>query len=90
MLHNHTIVDIFTPSKTTTEGEEMAITLSAKDCAEFNNPKVRASEMNKREYFAGLAMKGMLASDVEGVLDPKDCAQCSVAYADALLAELEK
>lgn len=23
MLHNHTIVDIFTPSKTKTEGEEM-------------------------------------------------------------------
>ncbi len=23
MLHNHTIGDIFTPSKTTTEGEEM-------------------------------------------------------------------
>ena len=42
--------------------------------------------LTKREYFAGLAMQGMAASD----LTYEDIAHDSVKMADALLAELDK
>lgn len=53
--------------------------------------------LTKREYFAGLAMQGLLAAG-NGVTGENgdestkstDIARGSVAYADALLAELEK
>jgi hypothetical protein len=41
--------------------------------------------LTKREYFAGLAMQGMLASDYRG-----DINIMAVKFADALLAELRK
>jgi hypothetical protein len=41
--------------------------------------------LTKREYFAGLAMQGMLASDYRGDIDIM-----AVKFADALLAELRK
>jgi hypothetical protein len=45
--------------------------------------------LTKREHFAGLAMQGFAACDVPpSTLD--DVAKCSVAWADALLAELDK
>jgi hypothetical protein len=54
--------------------------------------------LTKREWFAGLAMQGMLASCPEGVrFNPKErplpleaWAQYSVKMADALIAELAK
>ena len=42
--------------------------------------------LTKREYFAGLAMQAMAASD----LTYEDIAHDSVKMADAILAELEK
>lgn len=52
--------------------------------------------LTKREYFAGLAMQGLLATPggVTGLKkgDPtySGYARASVAYADAILAELDK
>jgi hypothetical protein len=42
--------------------------------------------LTKREYFAGLAMQGIIA----GNLDVDDVAHSAVKMADAVLAELEK
>lgn len=42
--------------------------------------------LTKREYFAGLAMQGLVASD----LTFEAIAQDSVKMADAILAELDK
>ena len=48
------------------------------------------SGLTKREYFAGLAMQGLLASDNLFYTDkPKIFSSLAVKYADALLAELE-
>lgn len=48
--------------------------------------------LTKREYFAGLAMQGYLASfsGITALMQPPAIAESSVAFADALLAELEK
>lgn len=54
--------------------------------------------LTKREYFAACAMQGLLAGlgiveeagDLKGLVMPKEAAQVSVNYADALLAELSK
>lgn len=52
--------------------------------------------LSKREYFAGLAMQGLLASnpkDIQGNMNIPallPVAAFSVEYADALLAELDK
>jgi len=51
--------------------------------------------MTKREYFAGLAMQGMLSvggpnGHIDGFEDEKCIAALSVKYADALLLALEK
>jgi hypothetical protein len=46
--------------------------------------------LTKREYFAALAMQGLLASDNLFYTDrPKIFSSLAVKYADALLAELE-
>jgi hypothetical protein len=48
------------------------------------------SGLTKREYFAGLAMQGLLASDNLFYTDkPKIFSSLAVKYSDALLAELE-
>ena len=44
--------------------------------------------LTKREYFAGLAMQGVMAWDASGT--EADAAHYAVGYADALLAELAK
>lgn len=44
--------------------------------------------MTKREYFAALAMQGLVALDATG--EWEKYAERSVAAADALIAELEK
>ena len=51
--------------------------------------------LSKREYFAAMAMQGMLATDaMQGVRVETSIeeltAHASVCYADALIAELEK
>ena len=44
--------------------------------------------LTKREYFAVLAMQGLLSG--EGINDPETVAKNAVAYADALLGVLVK
>lgn len=48
----------------------------------------RMPRLTKREYFAAMAMQGMLASTSGWRKD--EAAQFSLAYADALIAELSK
>jgi hypothetical protein len=50
---------------------------------------VFAHGLTKREYFAGLAMQGVLASDALHLVG-KEIAGIAVSQADALLAELEE
>ena len=45
--------------------------------------------LTKREYFAAMAMQGLLANSSNSIY-PTEVAQDSLIYADALLAELEK
>jgi len=53
-----------------------------------------SKRLTKREYFAGLAMQGILASNTEGLahgrIDIPGLIQCAVIATDALLAELGK
>ena len=63
----------------------------------FLNPRTKENAFNsgitKREYFAGLAMQGLLTIDVEingNTTFWKWIAEQSVKYADALLEELSK
>jgi hypothetical protein len=50
--------------------------------------------LTKREYFAGLAMQGILSSNTEGLahghIDMSGIIQSAVRASDALLGELEK
>ncbi len=46
--------------------------------------------LTKLEHFAGLAMQGSLAGDLDCCATAKQVATASVEYARALLAELEK
>lgn len=48
---------------------------------EFSEP------LTKREYFAAMAMQGLLAEQNE---TPTDIARYAVSYADALITELNK
>lgn len=45
--------------------------------------------LSKREYFAGLAMQGILASDIHFNMDKHDVADQARQHADALLVKLE-
>lgn len=46
--------------------------------------------LTKREWFAGMAMQGIFASDEVHTLLPADAARFAVICADALIDELEK
>lgn len=46
--------------------------------------------LTKREYFAGLAMQGMLGDPNSSNFKPKFIAGLAVDFSDALLAELSK
>jgi hypothetical protein len=50
--------------------------------------------LTKREYFAGLAMQGIFASNVEGLalgrIDIKGLVEMSVIASDELLKQLDK
>jgi len=57
--------------------------------SDVDSSKVECIGLTKREYFAAMAMQGMLANSsytdsIEGI------AKAAVAYSDALLAELDK
>ena len=55
----------------------------------LDNIKVKTKGLTKREYFAGLAMQGLLAK--EGVWSSDEIlAQRSIEIADELLKQLEK
>lgn len=45
--------------------------------------------LTKREYFAGLAMQGLLAGDKDLMTNPERTAELAVEYAEALLLDLE-
>ena len=45
------------------------------------------SAMTLRDHFAGLAMQGVLASDVENIWEDEDCAKFAYQQADAMLKE---
>lgn len=49
-----------------------------------------SSGLSKREYFAGLAMQGLLANPHPEVVKGPDIEKSAVAIADALLLELSK
>lgn len=46
--------------------------------------------LSRRSWFAGLAMEGILASDIEQQAGAPETAKVAVEYADALIAELNK
>ena len=57
----------------------------------YGEDMVPANDMTKREMMAMAAMQGILSSlTIEEDMSPRDLARCSVADADALLAELER
>ena len=57
-------------------------------CQQTGTPHYMHSGLTKREYFAGLAMQGLLAKDDERAA--KYISAQAVENADALLAELER
>jgi len=48
------------------------------------------SGLTKREHFAGLAMQGILASDIKKEMSLKQVYEWAVRNADALLKELDQ
>lgn len=47
--------------------------------------------LTKREYFAGLAMQGIVANSIPGSHHtPNNMARDAIAFTDALIAELNK
>lgn len=56
----------------------------------FPRPYAGDSGMTLRDYFAGQALCGYLASHSMDVAELRDAAQYAYAYADAMLTEREK
>lgn len=50
----------------------------------------KTTGLTKREYFAGLALQGVLSNSDTYNLSPETAASHCIACADALLSELEK
>lgn len=57
---------------------------------ECKNGRLELYGLTKREYFAGLAMQGMLADPNASNFKPKFIAELAVDFSDALLEELDK
>ena len=55
---------------------------------DFGSKIEYASKLTKREYFAGLAMQGMLANKDASDFDALTTAQIAINYAETLLDEL--
>lgn len=72
-------------------GDNPAFPMSEEETDRISEGVYIFSGLTKREYFAGLAMQGML-SDISrtGGWDYDDFAKDSVEAADALLAALDK
>ena len=63
------------------------------DCGAFpSSPSVFPEEfgLTKREYFAAMAMQGLLSADDDGFVSFDECARVAVKQADALLKALEE
>jgi hypothetical protein len=51
--------------------------------------KVGCLGLTKREYFAAMAMQGLLAADTDFMMKMEYTVECAVSHADALLKEIE-
>lgn len=56
----------------------------------FETSLAKADGLTKREYFAGLAMQGMMSSKYHGEFLGKGLSRIAVKMADELLKELNK
>ena len=60
----------------------------------FAMPETKTSKgqagLTKREYFAAMAMQGIIAADIEDNMDSNYIAQNAIECADALIAELNE
>lgn len=56
---------------------------SLNDCGSIN------FGLTKREYFAAMAMQGMIASEIDEASSPEGIAKMAAEHADALLKALE-
>lgn len=67
---------------------------TVKENLTVENPTCKESLPVDREYwrrvYAGQAMQGILASDINIDLPPADAARFAVDYTDALIEELDK
>lgn len=61
---------------------------ATKDNRGFDNGVIYHQGLTKREYFAALAMQGILASDDTITFD--QVTECAVKHADKLIEELNK
>lgn len=61
-------------------------------CQDFSGHRVCGAGLTKREWFAGMALQGVIASFSNNfnVADPQDTAKTVLKFADALLAELSR
>lgn len=55
-----------------------------------NHRESLVNGLSKREYFAAMAMQGMIAGSQGLDISPQEFAQSSVELADALIVELNK
>ena len=73
-----------------------SIKISDTEFFEYNlpNKERQYSGLTKREYFAGLAMQGLMSSFTEnaenGFYGTKEVVSTAIEYADELLKQLEK
>ncbi len=67
--------------------EQVRIDLSG---AAFPHDYLHIPGLTKREWYAGLAMQGAMAADVDDVASHDDIALAAVRQADALLAALTR
>jgi hypothetical protein len=52
-------------------------------------PDISYIGLTKREYFAAMAMQGLLAGDRDFMMKMEDIVKCAISHTDALLKELE-
>ena len=60
-----------------------------KSMTEYETENSHYWGLTKREYFAGLAMQGMLANKDANTFNAESTAEISIKYADELLTQLE-
>jgi hypothetical protein len=73
-----------------TEAEDPAFPNNLEQYDNFGNlTSVGATGLTKREYFAAIAIQGILAN-ASGISNADHWIKIAIIYADALIAELEK